>query len=119
MCSRSRTNATAAVLAALAAATMLAGCSDLYTDRRDSISLAAGEAMAANRVTLTVDPWSRASSNRNIAYYGERLQGAAARYRTHNVIRPVSPTSTEWKTEPPAPLTTEAVVTPGGSASKP
>ena len=111
MCSRSRTNIRTAALLVLAAS--VAGCSDIYTDRRDMISIAAGEAMAANRVTHTIDPWSPASANRNIAYNGERIQGAAGRYRTHNVIRPVSPTSTDWKTEPPAPLTTEAVVIPG------
>ncbi len=111
MCSRSRINVKAAA-AVLAMGAALAGCSDIYTDRRDMISLAAGEAMAANRVTHTIDPWSPASANRNIAYNGERIQGAAARYRTHTIVRPVSPTSTDWKTEPPAALTTEAITSP-------
>jgi hypothetical protein len=65
----------------------------MYFDRRDTISLVSGEAMAANRVTHMIDPWSRASGNRNIAYSGERAVAAAERYRTGRVIRPVNATT--------------------------
>jgi hypothetical protein len=78
--------------AALLGAT-LAGCSDLYTDRRDGISYASGEAMAANRVALMIDPWPPASRQRNIAYNGEKMQTAAERYRTGRIIPPVSATT--------------------------
>src|SRR5215212_2731463 len=71
----------------------LGGCSDIYFDRRDTISLVSGEAMAANRVTHTIDPWSSASGNRNIAYNGERAAVAAERYRTGRVIPPVNATT--------------------------
>jgi len=71
----------------------LGGCSDLYFDRRDTISLASGEAMAANRVTHTIDPWSSASGNRNIAYNGEKAAVAAQRYRTGRVIPPINATT--------------------------
>ena len=71
----------------------LSGCSDLYFDRRDTISLVSGEAMAANRVTHTIDPWSAASGNRNIAYNGEKAAVAAERYRTGRVIPPVNATT--------------------------
>jgi hypothetical protein len=71
----------------------LGGCSDIYFDRRDTISLISGEAMAANRVTHTVDPWSSASGNRNIAYNGEKAAVAAERYRTGRVIPPVNTTT--------------------------
>jgi hypothetical protein len=71
----------------------LGGCSDIYFDRRDTISLVSGEAMAANRVTHTIDPWSSASGNRNIAYNGEKAAAAAARYRTGRVIPPVNATT--------------------------
>jgi hypothetical protein len=80
------------VAGALLGAT-LSGCSDIYFDRRDTISLVSGEAMAANRVTHTVDPWSRASGNSNIAYSGEKAAVAAERYRTGRVIPPVNATT--------------------------
>ena len=73
--------------------TALAGCSDLYTDRRDGISYASGEAMAANRVTQMIDPWPPASGRRNIAYSGEKMQTAAERYRTGRIIQPVNATT--------------------------
>ena len=46
--------------------------------------------MATNRVTHMIDPWSRASANRNIAFNGEKMQTAAERYRTGRVIPPVN-----------------------------
>jgi hypothetical protein len=71
----------------------LAGCSDIYYDRRETVALHAGDAMATNRVTHTIDPWSRASANRNIAFNGEKMQTAAERYRTGRVIPPVNATT--------------------------
>jgi hypothetical protein len=79
-----RTLALGAALAAL-----LAGCSE-YLDRRDAVSLNAGNAVATDQVTQMVDPWPRDSANRNIAFNGERMQAAVARYRTGRVIQPVS-----------------------------
>jgi hypothetical protein len=78
---------------ALTACVVLAGCSDIYYDRRDSISLSAGEPEAANRVTQMVDPWPRASANRNIAFNGQKMQTAVERYRTNQVTPPVSATT--------------------------
>ena len=72
--------------AALAA--LLAGCSQ-YLDRRDAVSLNAGNAVATDKVTQMVDPWPRDSANRNIAFNGERMQAAVARYRAGKVIQPV------------------------------
>lgn len=72
---------------------MLTGCSDIYFDRRETVALGAGDAMAANRVTHTIDPWSPASANRNIAYNGEKMQSAHERYRTGRVIPPVNATT--------------------------
>lgn len=89
MWSRSATKVAAAVLAGVS----LAGCSDIYYDRRDGISIASGDAVATNRVTHTIDPWSPASANRNIAYNGEKMQAAVERYRTGRVIQPVSATT--------------------------
>jgi len=76
-----RTFALAAVLAALA------GCSQ-YLDRRETISLGGGDSVATNKVTQMVDPWPRASADRNIAYNGEKMQSAVQRYRTNRVISP-------------------------------
>ena len=80
-------NNAARLLALAAAAALLAGCSD-YLDRRDTISLQGGNAVQTNKVTQMVDPWSRASADRNIAFNGAVMQHAAERYRTGRVIPP-------------------------------
>lgn len=71
-----------ALLAALAATTLLGACTDMYLDRRDAVSFGAGDAPAANKVVHMVDPWPIHAGNRNIDYDGERMQAAAERYRT-------------------------------------
>ena len=78
---------------ALLAATALAGCSDLYFDRRESISLSAGDDVYGNQVTHMVDPWPTQSANRNIAFNGQKMQSAVERYRTNRVTVPVNPTT--------------------------
>lgn len=95
MSSRSGTRH-AAVLALFGLAVfglMLAGCSNVYLDRRETVSPHAGNAMAVNRVTHMIDPWSPASANRNIAFNGEKMQTAHERYRTGRVIPPVNATT--------------------------
>jgi hypothetical protein len=120
MCSAFVTRTLAAATLAASLCASLGGCSEYYFDRRDTVSLHSGEAMAANQVTQTIDPWSPASGNRNIAYNGERMQGAAERYRTHKVIMPVSPlTSSVDQLQPPPALTTEQVGNPAQNASAP
>jgi hypothetical protein len=88
----SRNNSRGAILA-LAAATALGGCTDMYLDRRDTVSFAAGDAVAVNKVTQMVDPWPPYAGNRNIAFDGERMAAAAERYRTDKV-KPPSGTGT-------------------------
>jgi hypothetical protein len=83
----SRNNLRGAILA-LAAATALGGCTDMYLDRRDTVSFAAGDAVAANKVTHMIDPWPPYAGDRNIAFDGERMQMAAERYRTDKVKAP-------------------------------
>jgi hypothetical protein len=90
MCSRS---ATKALTAALLVGAALSGCSDIYFDRREGISIVSGEAMATNRVTHMIDPWPPASGRRTIAYSGEKAAIAAERYRTGRVIPPVNATT--------------------------
>jgi hypothetical protein len=70
----------------------LGACSE-YLDRRDTVSIVSGEAMAANRVTHMIDPWPPASGRRNIAFSGEKAATASERYRTGRVIPPVNATT--------------------------
>ena len=88
----SRSNARGAVLA-LAATTLLGACTDMYLDRRDTVSFAAGDAPAANKVTHMIDPWPIRAGDRNIAFDGERMAAAAERYRTDKV-KPLAGSST-------------------------
>lgn len=65
----------------------LAGCSE-YLDRRDGLSVQSGNAVETNKVAQMVDPWSRASADRNIAFNGAVMGSAVERYRTGRVIPP-------------------------------
>jgi hypothetical protein len=94
MWSRFGTKSTAAaVIAAVSLGATLAGCSDIYFDRRETITLHSGDAVATDRVTQMIDPWPPASANRRIAYNGEKMQTAVERYRTGRVIPPVNATT--------------------------
>jgi hypothetical protein len=76
--------ATAVTLLAL-----LAGCSDLYFDRRDALALGAGDAVAANAIEQMVDPWPAHSGNTAIPGDGNKVQAAVERYRRNKVTQPV------------------------------
>jgi len=79
-----------AVAATVMLGALLAGCSsDIYFERRDSIALGAGDAVAANQVEQMVDPWPPNSSNRNLTFNGERMQRAVECYRIDKVTQPV------------------------------
>ena len=78
------------LLAAIALASVLGGCSDIYYDRRESISPGAGDSVMANRVVHTIDPWPANVGNQKIAFDGQRIQAAQERYRQNKVIPPVS-----------------------------
>src|SRR5579863_449891 len=84
---RPKTDRAARFIAAGAIAAGLAGCSnaDLFLDRRDTIALGGGDAVAADKVTQIVDPWPAYSGDRTIAYNGQKMQSAAERYRTGKV----------------------------------
>ncbi len=84
---RPSTNALRVLMLTTALATLLAACSE-YLDRRDAVSLNAGNALVSDQVTQVVDPWPRNSANRNIAFNGERMQAAVERYRTNRVFAP-------------------------------
>ena len=93
-----RTLALATVLA------VLCGCSE-YLDRRDTIAKSGGNAVATNIVTHMVDPWPRASANRNIAFNGVRIESAFERYRNNKVTTPrgIGTSSTYQDAAPTAP----------------
>ena len=91
----------------LALATVLAvlcGCSE-YLDRRDTIAKSGGNAVATNIVTHMVDPWPRASANRNVAFNGVRIESAFERYRNNKVTTPrgIGTSSTYQDAAPTAP----------------
>jgi hypothetical protein len=99
-------------------ASLLGGCSDLYFDRRETISLSADDHIASNMVAQMADPWPRYVGNKNIAFNGQRMQAGVERYRKHEVIRPISPQTT-LTSQPPSPITTEAIAIPASAASAP
>jgi len=107
-----------AVIAAVLLSAMLGGCSDLYWDRRDTITLHSGEAMAANVVTETIDPWSRASGNNKIAYSGDKAAAAAERYRTGRVIRPLGATTSSASYAEPQQQQPQVQPAPNSNATK-
>jgi hypothetical protein len=81
----------AAAIAAVSIGSTLGGCADLYSDRRDTVSLSGGDAVAANQVMQMNDPWPGHSGNTSLAFNGQRMQSAVERYRTNNVTQPVDP----------------------------
>jgi len=90
MSSSARTRTCAAIVAVGAA---LGGCSDIYFDRRETVSLGANDAVETNKVVHMVDPWPRSSANRQLAFEGERMQAAHERYRNNRVVTPVNVTT--------------------------
>jgi hypothetical protein len=97
MWSRSRINSMrrtvgVTVLAAIAGSS-LAGCSDIYFDRRETVALGANDHIDTNRVAQMIDPWPRYVGKREIAFNGEKMQSAAERYRTGRVMPPVNVTT--------------------------
>jgi hypothetical protein len=84
---------TTPTLLVLALAATLGGCADYYYDRRDPVAFHSGDAIEANKVAHIIDPWPRASADRNIESEGQRMQRAVTRYRT-NKTTPLSITAT-------------------------
>ena len=83
----------ATLILVIMAGSMLAGCSDVYFDRRETISLSADDAGAADRVAQMIDPWPRDVGKREIAFNGEKMQTAVERYRTGKTQPPVNVTT--------------------------
>ena len=62
---------------------VLGGCVD-YTERRDTITLAAGDAQDWNRVVHTADPWPPYAMNNHIPGDGKRTAQVIQRYSKGN-----------------------------------
>ena len=77
------------IAAAILVCAYVAGCSDIYYDRRDTVTFRAGDANAGNRVTHAVDMWPVAAGYRDMETNGQKMQGAIERYRTNKVTPPV------------------------------
>jgi hypothetical protein len=89
-----------ALVAALGSTLLLGACTDMYLDRRDTVSFAAGDAVAVNKAIQTIDPWPVYAGNTNIGYDGERAAAAAERYRTNKVTPPRGMGTSSVKIEP-------------------
>lgn len=62
---------------------LLGACAD-YMERRDTVTLHAGEAQAWNKVVHTADPWPPYVMNTHIPGDGQRTAQAIQRYSTSN-----------------------------------
>jgi hypothetical protein len=111
----STTRLMAAALGAAALGATLGGCSDMYFDHREGVTLEGGDAVAANEAMQTIDPWPARSGNTNIAFNGQRMQSAIERYRTNNLTQPVDPMQIESGNQVPPTIQ----VTPPPSAPPP
>ena len=82
-------------LAALAIGVLLGGCSDVYFDRRDTVTFGVGDAVEGNKVAHIIDPWPRAAANRRLETDGQRMQRAVERYRTNKTtpLQTMSPST--------------------------
>ena len=98
-----------ALSAALVCGSLVAACSDMYYDRRDTVSFQAGDAVAANKVTHAVDVWPAAAGYRDIESNGQKMQGAVERYRTNKVTPPVGIGTSAISPTTPAPATAPSV----------
>jgi hypothetical protein len=105
------------VTGAVLLAAMLAGCSDLYYDRRETVSFGANDALASAQATQMVDPWPPASANRNIASNGVVVQSAIERYRTCQVIQPKATSSSGSSGYGSAPQAAQPGCTPAPGAA--
>jgi hypothetical protein len=80
-------------LAAALLCAVLAGCSDIYYDRRETIALGADDHKATDEIVQMIDPWPPQVGNRRIAFDGTKMQTAVERYRTNRVYPPVNVTT--------------------------
>jgi hypothetical protein len=88
-----RSDKTGIVTVAVLLGSALAGCSDIYYDRRETVSFGANDASKSALATQIIDPWPPASRDRNVVGTGVRVAGAIERYRTCQIIQPKTTTT--------------------------
>jgi hypothetical protein len=59
-----------------------------WFERRDRITLQAGDAVAANKAMQMRDPWPPYVNNREILFHGEAIAGAIDRYKADIIKQP-------------------------------
>jgi hypothetical protein len=59
---------------------LLAGCSNLYVERKDSVTFGVGDAVARNSVQQVANPTPAGAQNTRIAYSGEMGARAVRQY---------------------------------------
>jgi hypothetical protein len=108
-----------ATAAAIGLGVWLGGCTqaDQYLDRREAVSLGAGDAIAANQATQIVDPWPPYSGDKDLTFNGQKMQSAVERYRAGKVAAPVDPMNLESTNDAGSGQTNQTVVNTGGSSS--
>lgn len=89
------------MLAGLAVAVLAGGCDD-YLERRDTVTLGVGDAVAINKATMTINRWPAAARRDHWLSDGERGRIAASRYRRRAVPSPKSLDSGATSAEPDA-----------------
>jgi hypothetical protein len=78
-----------AASAALALCVSLSGCLDEeHYIHHDMVSAHAGDAIAVNSATQTIDPWPKESKNSKIDVDGKRLALGVQRYEANKSIEP-------------------------------
>ena len=75
----SRSSRGVAIAALLVALASTSGCRD-YLDRKDTVYLGGGNAVAANKVAQTIDPWPPGSFKKHHSTNGQRAAKAMERY---------------------------------------
>jgi hypothetical protein len=79
-----------------------------YLQRTDSVTLSAGNAKEVNTRIHEIDPWPRYAGNSAISTNGERMAGAAERYRDVSKLN-----------RAPQPLPTVSSAAGGGASPSP
>jgi hypothetical protein len=59
-----------------------------WFERRDTVTLQAGDALAANKAMQLRDPWPPYVHDRHIMYHGEVIAGAIERYKADRIKEP-------------------------------